>query len=220
MQQHVPYYRVSTDRQGRSGLGLDSQRSAVSSYLQTVSGEILAEFTEIESGRKSDRPQLQAAIELCKRTKAKLVIAKLDRLARNVYFVSGLMESGVDFVAVDMPDANRFSIHIMAAVAELERELISTRTKEALAAAKQRGMVLGNPRPAESLARGRQTIQLELDAYRAKVLPTLQQFAAQGLSYRAIARELNRLNVPTARGRQWHNVTVKAMLMSAAQLTD
>jgi len=212
---HVAYYRVSTDRQGRSGLGLDAQRSAVTSYLTGVAeAELLEEFTEIESGKKADRPELVRAIALCKKHKARLVIAKLDRLARNVYFVSGLMESGVDFVAVDMPYANRFTIHIMAAVAEHEREMTSKRTKEALAAVKQRGKRLGNPRPAESLARGRATLAVNVMLRRESVRPLLTQLQGEGLSYREIAREMNRRGVPTPQGKQWHGVTVQRVIAS------
>src|SRR4051794_33128778 len=138
MDKYIAYYRVSTDRQGCSGLGLDAQRAAVASYLAGRE-PLLAEYTEIESGKKNDRPQLAVALGECHRRRARLVIAKLDRLARNVHFISGLMESGVDFVAVDMPEANRLTLHILAAVAEHEREMISRRTKEALAAAKARG---------------------------------------------------------------------------------
>lgn len=134
----IAYYRVWTDRQGRSGLGLEAQQRAVSVFLQGR-GELIEKFTEIESGRKNDRPQLTAALNACHCYKATLVIAKLDRLARNVYFVSGLMESGVEFIAVDMPEVNRLTIHILAAVAEHEREMISQRTKAALHAAKLRG---------------------------------------------------------------------------------
>lgn len=144
----VAYYRVSTVRQGQSGLGLDAQRASVAAHVAGKSGGLLlAEFQEIESGRKSDRPQLAAALALCKRQKATLVIAKLDRLARNVRFISSLMESGVQFQAVDMPEANRLTVHILAAVAEHEREAISERTRAALAAKKARGETLGNPRP-------------------------------------------------------------------------
>jgi DNA invertase Pin-like site-specific DNA recombinase len=142
----VAYYRVSTDKQGKSGLGLDAQRQAVT-YFVNGRGEIRAEFTEIESGRKNDRPQLLEALATCRRLKATLVIARLDRLARNVAFISNLMESRVDFVAVDMPEANRLTIHILAAVAEHEREMISKRTKAALQVAKMRGIRLGNPDP-------------------------------------------------------------------------
>ena len=131
----VAYYRVSTDRQGRSGLGLESQRADVLDFINGGAANLIAEFTEVESGKRNDRPELEKALALCRKEKAKLVIAKLDRLARNVAFISNLMESGVDFVAVDMPDANRLTVHILAAVAEHERELISERTRSALKAA-------------------------------------------------------------------------------------
>jgi DNA invertase Pin-like site-specific DNA recombinase len=141
----VAYYRVSTDRQGASGLGLEAQRQAVARYLGR--GRLLAEFTEVESGRRhTNRPELLTALALCRKWRAVLVIARLDRLARNVAFIANLMESSVDFVACDMPQANRLTIHILAAVAEHERELISQRTKAALAEAKRRGTKLGNPR--------------------------------------------------------------------------
>src|SRR5262245_37959784 len=141
----IAYYRVSTDKQGTSGLGLDAQRQAVGSFV-AGGGEIVAEYTEIESTRNK-RPELHAALEACRKHKATLLIARLDRLARNVAFISHLMESRVDFVAVDMPEANRLAIHILAAVAEHEREMISKRTQAALRAAKARGTVLGNPNP-------------------------------------------------------------------------
>ena len=146
---YIAYYRVSTQRQGRSGLGLEAQQQAVNVFLHGHEELIIESFTEIESGRKNDRPQLAAALDACRRYKAVLVIAKLDRLARNVHFISGLMESGVEFVAVDMPEANRLTIHILAAVAEHERETISQRTKAALQAAKARGTKAGQPRPEE-----------------------------------------------------------------------
>jgi DNA invertase Pin-like site-specific DNA recombinase len=142
----VAYFRVSTDRQGKSGLGLEAQREAVMSYLNGGRWTLAAEFTEVESGKRSDnRPELEKAIAACKRLKAKLVIAKLDRLSRNLAFIAALMESGVEFVAVDNPHMNKLTIHILAAVAEHEREMISERTKAALAAAKRRGQRLGNP---------------------------------------------------------------------------
>jgi len=150
MTSFVAYYRVSTDRQGASGLGLDAQRESVSRFVGA--GQLAAAFTEVESGRKdTNRPQLQAALTECRKRKATLLIARLDRLARNVAFIANLMESGVDFVAVDMPQANRLTIHILAAVAEHEREMISARTKAALAQAKARGTRLGNPQPHEAL---------------------------------------------------------------------
>jgi DNA invertase Pin-like site-specific DNA recombinase len=140
-----PYYRVSTTQQGASGLGLDAQREAVARHVAGAQGTIVAEFQEIESGKRNDRPQIAAALAACRWRRATLVIAKLDRLARNVHFISSLMESGVDFVACDNPHATRLTIHILAAVAEHEREMISQRTIAALAAAKARGVKLGNP---------------------------------------------------------------------------
>jgi len=146
----VSYLRVSTDKQGASGLGLEAQRKAVADYLNGGKWSLAQEFIEIESGKRSDRPQLAAALAACKKLKAKLVVAKLDRLARNVAFTAKLMESGVEFVAADMPFANKLTIHILAAVAEHEREAISDRTKAALAAAKARGVKLGGPKLKEA----------------------------------------------------------------------
>jgi DNA invertase Pin-like site-specific DNA recombinase len=143
----VSYVRVSTDAQGASGLGLEAQREAIERHVGAAGGRLVAEFQEIESGKRNDRPQIAQALAACRARRAILVIAKLDRLARNVSFVSGLMESGVDFVACDNPHATRLTIHILAAVAEHEREQISSRTKAALAAAKARGVKLGNPNP-------------------------------------------------------------------------
>lgn len=212
MRAHVAYYRVSTQRQGRSGLGLDAQRQAVAGFLADTGGELIAEYTEIESGKRADRPELSRAIEQCRREGSRLVIAKLDRLARNVAFVSTLMESGIDFVAADMPSANRLTIHIMAAVAEYEREITSQRTKDALAAAKRNGKRLGNPRPADSLARGRITIAGELGEHRERVRPLVERLRNSGSTYRSIAGELERLGIPTARGKSWDPSTVRRVL--------
>ncbi len=142
----MAYYRVSTDKQGQSGLGLDAQRAAVELHARSVGAEVVAEFQDVESGRKADRTGLAAALATCRAKRATLLIAKLDRLARSVAFISNLMEGGVDFVAADMPSVNRLTVHVLAAVAEHEREMISQRTKAALAAAKVRGIKLGNPR--------------------------------------------------------------------------
>src|SRR6516162_526697 len=139
----ISYY--PTERQGASGLGLEAQREAVSRHIAGARGVIVAEFQEVESGKKNDRPQIAAALAACRLRRATLIIAKLDRLARNVFFISSLMESGVDFVACDNPHATRLTIHILAAVAEHEREMIPQRTIAALAAAKARGVKLGNP---------------------------------------------------------------------------
>ena len=205
----VAYYRVSTDRQGTSGLGLEAQRAAVTTFVAGC-GELADHFTEIESGRKNDRPELHQALELCRARRAILVIAKLDRLARNVAFIANLMESGVEFVAVDMPQANRLTLHILAAVAEHEREMISQRTKAALAAAKVRGTKLGNPRPdmpyitaASAAAAGR---------FRAGVAPLVVALRGQGMSLRAIAADLNARGLRTARGRQWQAATILGIL--------
>ena len=142
----IAYYRVSTKRQGRSGLGLEAQEAAVRDFLNGGNWQLVKEFTEIESGKRTDRPQLEKAFRACRVYGAKLIIAKLDRLARNVAFISNLMESGVEFEAVDFPQANRLTIHIMAAMAEHEAKMISDRTKAALAAAKRRGVKLGGDR--------------------------------------------------------------------------
>src|SRR5882724_437094 len=141
----VAYYRVSTEKQGASGLGLEAQREAVARHVTVAGGVIAAEFQEVESGKRNDRPEIAGALAACRAQRATLIIAKLDRLARNVAFISNLMDSGVDFLAADMPLANRLTVHILAAVAEHEREMISARTKAALAAAKARGVKLGNP---------------------------------------------------------------------------
>jgi DNA invertase Pin-like site-specific DNA recombinase len=205
----IAYYRVSTDRQGASGLGLDAQRAAVARHIAPA--VLLTEYTEIESGKKhTNRPQLLAALQECRRRKATLVIAKLDRLGRNVAFISALMESGADFVCCDNPHANRLTLHMLAAFAEHEREQISQRTKAALAAAKARGVKLGNPRPLEALDAARAVHIARRPA--PEVLNIMRSLEGQGMSYRAIARELNRLNIKTGRGSQWYDVTVKAAL--------
>jgi DNA invertase Pin-like site-specific DNA recombinase len=139
----VAYYRVSTDRQGRSGLGLEAQQEAVRTYLNGGNWKLVGEFVEIESGKRADRPKLSEALRICRLQRATLVIAKLDRLSRNAHFLLGLQEAGVDFVAADSPHANRLTVHILAAVAEDEAKRIAERTKAALAAAKARGTKLG-----------------------------------------------------------------------------
>ena len=211
---YIAYYRVSTDKQGVSGLGLEAQRSAVSRFLADQ-GQLIAEFTEIESGKSHrNRPQLTKAIEACKKQHARLVIAKLDRLARNVHFISGLMESGIEFCAVDMPQANRLTIHIMAAMAEHEREMISTRTKAALAEVKRRGIKLGNPRWAESI--GKATAARAKAPAHPQISEMLQQMRAQGQTMRAMASQLNGLGLKTPSGGAWYASSVHTMLRRAA----
>ena len=215
MAEFIAYYRVSTDRQGISGLGLDAQREAVKRHMGT-SGSLLAEFTEIESGKKhGNRPQLQAALDECRRRRAVLLIARLDRLARNVAFISGLMESGADFVAVDMPEANRLTIHILAAVAEHEGEMISQRTKAALAAARARGQQLGSPRPMEALAKANAATAHLRPA--PEVLSLITRWRKEGRGLREIARELNRLGVRTPRGKEWYASTISNQIKATGK---
>jgi DNA invertase Pin-like site-specific DNA recombinase len=209
--QFVAYYRVSTDRQGRSGLGLDAQREAVFRHLASQAGDLIGEFCEVESGRRSDRPQLAAAIAAAKKPRATLIIAKLDRLARIVHFISGLIESGVDFVAADNPHANKLMVHMLAAFAEHEREQISQRTKDALAAAKLRGIRLGR-NAADRLAPAHRAAAME----RARQLgPLLAELKHAGMSARRMAAELTARGIPTPNGGKWHGQTVRRMIVRA-----
>jgi DNA invertase Pin-like site-specific DNA recombinase len=207
MANFVAYYRVSTARQGKSGLGLEAQRAAVREHLNGGTWQVVAEFTEIESGKNADRPKLAAALKECRLRRAKLIIAKLDRLARNVAFVSNLMESGVEFEAVDFPQANRLTIHIMAAIAEHEAKMISDRTKAALAAARRRGVKLGGYRGYQPTAKDRAAGQA---AIRERVQ------ASGCTSLRAIAAGLEARGIPAARGGKWTAVQVSRLLEVAA----
>jgi DNA invertase Pin-like site-specific DNA recombinase len=210
----VAYYRVSTARQGASGLGLEAQREAVRLHVKAAGGVIVANFTEVESGKKNDRPRIAAALTACRARKATLVIAKLDRLARNVAFISGLMEAGVDFVACDNPHATRFTIQILAAVAEHEREMISTRIKEALAAAKARGVKLGNPNLEAARRRAAEVRRVHKPA--PELVAVIVGLAGQGFSQREIARRLNTLGLRTERRKQWYGATVGKVLAATA----
>ena len=213
----VAYYRVSTDRQGQSGLGLEAQRKAIADYLNGGAWELVGEFTEVESGKKSERPKLARAMDACRKHKARLVIAKLDRLSRNLAFIATLMESGVEFVAADMPFANKLTIHILAAVAEHEREAISERTKAALAAAKARGTRLGNPNPAYALKRMRAARRVQVERFAANVLPVIREIQAAGYdSCNAIAGQLNARKIATARGGRWTHMQVGQILARAS----
>ncbi len=223
--QIVTYLRVSTAKQGMTGLGMEAQRAAVEGFALSGGHRVVAEFVEVESGKKADRPQLEAALAACRLHRATLVIAKLDRLARNVAFIANLMDGGVEFVACDMPYANRLTLHLMAAMAEHEREMISQRTKAALAAAKARGVKLGNPNGAAHLrdrckigaansgkARHREAVQ------RARaVAPLLGQLAAEGIvSMRVVAQELNRRGVPSPGGGVWYPEQVRRAIAMLA----
>ena len=214
----VCYYRVSTQRQGRSGLGLEAQQTAVRDYLNGGAWKIVGEFTEVESGKRKDRPKLAEALAACRVYGAKLIIAKLDRLARNVAFTSSLMEAGVDFEAVDFPQANRLTIHIMAAVAEHESKAISERTKAALAAAKRRGTKLGGYRGGSELTAkarkaGSDATAAKAAAKAADLAPTIKELQAAGAtSLRAIADGLNDRKIPTARAGKWSATQVMRVL--------
>lgn len=205
----IAYYRVSTERQGRSGLGLDAQKSAVTEYLAHIPHHLFGEMIEIESGRSTDRPQLRDALRLCRVHHATLIIAKLDRLARSVAFVSEVIESGIEFVAVDFPQANRLTIHILAAVAEHEGRCISERTKLALAAARKRGVVLGGDRGslqlvAKSGAIKSAQVRREAAVRRAAdIAPIIELLRREGRSFQQVAHELTLRNVPSARGGKW-----------------
>jgi DNA invertase Pin-like site-specific DNA recombinase len=212
----VAYYRVSTDKQGKSGLGLDAQRQAVENYLNGGNWKLIGEFTEVESGKHSDRPQLRAAQAACKKHKAKLVIAKLDRLSRNVAFIANLLEAGTDFVAADNPHANKPMVQMMAVFAEMERDAISKRTKEALAAAKARGVRLGNPRLAQARAGVNAAREEAADSFAAGVLPIIHQIQKSGISsLRGVAKALSARGVKTARGGEWTAVQVSDILRRA-----
>lgn len=217
----IAYYRVSTDRQGRSGLGLEAQREAVTRYLNGGDWQLLDEFVEIESGKRDDnRPQLAAALAACRKHKATLVIAKLDRLSRNVAFIANLMEGKAEFIAVDQPFANRLNLHIMAAFAEHEREQISIRTKAALAAKKAQGVKLGNrTNLAEAQAKGGAAARREADRFAANIMPIIEQIQRAGLtSYNGIAKALNDRGVKTAKGGTWAASTVRNIMLRTPDL--
>jgi DNA invertase Pin-like site-specific DNA recombinase len=198
----VAYYRVSTGKQGKSGLGLDAQREAVSKYLTIKKLELVDQFEEVETGKGSNalsrRPELVAALAAAKKAKAVLIIAKLDRLARNVHFISGLMETGVEFAVADMPNADRFQLHLFAALAENEAEMISRRTKVALAAAKERGQVLGTHGKVQA-ARNKAEALERLEP----ILPMLRELRGEGLSIRRMAATLNDRGVASPGGGKW-----------------
>ncbi len=216
----VAYERVSTARQGASGLGIAAQRQAIESYATARHATILGRFTEVESGRNPDRQELARALHLAKVTGAVLVIAKLDRLSRNAAFLLTLRDSGVRFAAVDLPEANDLTVGVMALVAQAEREAISKRTTEALAVAKGRGVRLGNPNGAAALRRAgeggaalRAAIVANADRHAGDLAQVVADIRAGGAtSLRAIAAELNARGMLTRRGGRWHVSTVMNLL--------
>lgn len=216
----VAYYRVSTARQGQSGLGLDAQQAACESFVQSRNGQIIEAFTEVESGKKNDRPKLQRALHLAKVTGSTLLIAKLDRLSRNAAFLLALRDSGVAFVAADMPDANSLTVGLLAIIAQHEREAISARTKAALAAAKARGQKLGSPnsagfvRAADAGRKAGSKALAEKAAERSMLYaPIIDDVKAAGIStLSGIAAELNKRGIKTARGGLWYATSVKNVI--------
>ena len=218
--QIVSYLRVSTARQGASGLGLEAQREAVARFTEAGGHTLLSEYVEVESGAKAARPNLAAALTSCRLHRATLVIAKLDRLARNMAFIANLMDGGVEFVACDMPHANRLTLHLLAAIAEHEREMISQRTKAALQAAKARGAKLGNPNGAIALLEGCREAASRSAAVRraraaqhaARMLPLLEELKSRHLSNGSLAAALNERGVRTPSGGYWYPEQVRRTL--------
>ena len=216
----VSYIRVSTAKQGASGLGLEAQKEAISRYLNGGSWEVLAEFVEVESGKKADRPELTRALKHCQMTGATLVIAKLDRLSRDLHFISSLQKAGIEFTACDMPSANKFTVHIFAALAEHEREMISQRTKAALAALKARGVKLGKPENLTRAAAEKGAVSAaavrtaKADDFAGQIGPMVQGYHTEGMSLNGIASKLNTDSILTARGKTgaWTPTAVKNLL--------
>ena len=217
MKNAIAYYRVSTDRQERSGLGLDAQADAVSRFAAQQQYTIIDTYTETESGKENERPQLVAALARCKKERATLLIAKLDRLSRRVSFIASLMDTSADFRVVEIPDANKFQLHLMAAFSEYERDQISQRTKAALAAAKQRGTVLGKY--------GREVLSKQnaaaADQFAETMRPQIEQLQSEGFTtVRALCAEMNRREIPTYRpGKQWHKSNTHNLLIRLLMLT-
>ena len=224
MKPAVAYTRVSTAQQGKTGLGLEAQQTALARFAEAEGFDVIQTFTDIETGKGADalhrRPQLAAAIKLAARHSAPVIVAKLDRLSRNAAFLLALRDSSVRFVAVDMPEANDLTVGIMALVAQAEREAISRRTKEALAVAKTRGVKLGNPNGAAALKRAgeggaalRAAVSANSKAFAADLAPVLQDIRAAGhSSLRAIAAQLTARGIRTRRGGNWAVGNVKVLL--------
>jgi DNA invertase Pin-like site-specific DNA recombinase len=214
----VGYIRVSTARQGKSGLGLEAQKAALARFAEAEGFAIVAEFVEVETGKGSDaldrRPQLAAALAEARKRKCPVIVAKLDRLSRDVHFISGLMAHKVPFVVAELgTDADPFMLHLYAALAEKERSLIAQRTRDALKAAKARGVVLGNPNLADVRGRAVASTKAEADRFANNVAPVIREIQSSGVaSHRAIARSLNARGVATARGGKWTAVQVGSIL--------
>lgn len=220
----IAYYRVSTTKQGQSGLGLEAQQVAVEGYAYRIGASLVGSYTEVESGKNSDRPELQKALHQATITGSTLVISKLDRLSRNAAFLLTLRDSGVRFVVADMPDANNLTVGIMAVVAQEEREAISRRTKDALQAARARGIKLGNPNGAAALIKagkgnvaGVEAIKAKADKQASNLRPLIDRYHREGItSLGAIAMKMNAEGIKTPRGGNWHKTSVKNLLQRLA----
>lgn len=214
----VTYIRVSTSGQGRSGLGIEAQRQALAHFAAAEGYEVVREFVEVETGKGSDaldrRPQLKAALAAARKLKCHVGVAKLDRLSRDVHFISGLMAHKVPFLVAELgPDVDPFVLHLFAALAEKERALISTRTRQALSAAKARGVTLGNPRLHMARKGAVEAVKAEAERHAANVLPIIREAQKAGAStLRQIAEALNARGIPTPRGGQWYAQSVANIL--------
>ena len=217
----VAYARVSTARQGRSGLGIEAQRASIARFAETEGYAIVREFVEVETGKGADaldrRPELSAALADARKLKCAVLVAKLDRLSRDVHFISGLMAHRVAFLVAELgPDVDPFILHLYAALSEKERAMISVRTKHALAAAKARGVVLGGPKLAQARVVAQAAIKTNADKHASNVLPLIREAQKHGAtSLRDIADALNARGVSTARGGKWYAQSVKNMLERA-----
>src|SRR5437660_6353732 len=217
----ITYIRVSTSQQGRSGLGIEAQRQSLRQFAKAEGLELVREFVEVETGKGSDaldrRPQLKAALAAARKLKCHVGVAKLDRLSRDVHFISGLMAHKVPFLVAELgPDVDPFVLHLFAALAEKERALISTRTRQALSAAKARGVTLGNPKLNVARKSAVEAVKAEADRYAANVLPIIREAQKAGAgTLRQIADALNGRGIPTARGGQWYAQTVANVLERA-----
>lgn len=214
---YVAYYRVSTQKQGKSGLGLEAQKEAVAQHVRRDGGKVVAEYQEVESGKRADRPQLALALERCRLTRSTLLVAKLDRLTRDTGFLAKLRDSGVNFMACDNPHATSLTVTILIAVAEEERRLASVRTREALARAKARGVRLGNPMGSKawgdrSGAGAVEALQAKADGFAQRLASMVQPLRAEGLSLRAIADRLNGEGIVTAHGKAWQANSIRRLL--------
>lgn len=225
MEQAIAYLRVSTERQGRSGLGLEAQREMINAFASREGMGIVREFVEVETGKGADaldrRPELAAALALARKEKCPVIVAKLDRLSRDVHFISGLMTQRIPFIVAELgADADSFMLHLYAALAEKERKLISERTKAALAAKKAQGVKLGNrTNLAEARAKAVASTKASADAFALNVLPVIEQVKAQGVtSYNGIAQALNVRGVRTARGGTWQAATVRKIILRVPTL--